>query len=87
MVCAKAISDFEVLAAGDAGRRRHWTDAEKVEIVEEGFAMPAPRLGHSSTASHPGAILVDLTGRQAEQKPPDARVWIAALRTGCTNLS
>ena len=35
MACAKVISDFEVLAAGDAGRRRHWTDAEKVEIVEE----------------------------------------------------
>ncbi len=35
MACAKVISQFEVLAAGDAGRRRWWTDEEKVRIVEE----------------------------------------------------
>ena len=35
MACAKVISQFEVLAAGDAGRRRWWTDEEKARIVEE----------------------------------------------------
>lgn len=35
MACAKVISQFEVLPAGDAGRRRGWTDEEKVRIVEE----------------------------------------------------
>lgn len=35
MACAKVVSQFEVLAAGDAGRRRGWTDEEKVRIVQE----------------------------------------------------
>ena len=35
MACAKVISQFEVLAAGDADRRRWWTDEEKARIVEE----------------------------------------------------
>ena len=35
MACAKVISQFEVLASGDAGRRRWWADEEKVRIVEE----------------------------------------------------
>lgn len=35
MACAKVVSQFEVLAAGDAGRRRWWTDEEKARIVEE----------------------------------------------------
>ncbi len=37
MACSKVISDFEVLAAGETGRRRDRTDAEKVRIVEESF--------------------------------------------------
>ncbi len=35
MACAKVVSQFEVLPVGDAGRRRGWTDEEKVRIVEE----------------------------------------------------
>lgn len=35
MARAKVISQFEVLAVGDAGRRRWWADEEKVRIVEE----------------------------------------------------
>lgn len=35
MACAKVISNFEVWAAGDIGRRRRWTDEDKVRIVEE----------------------------------------------------
>ena len=35
MACAKVVSQFEILAAGDAGRRRGWTDEEKVRIVQE----------------------------------------------------
>ena len=35
MACAKVISRFEVLPLDDAGRRRGWTNEEKVRIVEE----------------------------------------------------
>ena len=35
MAWAKVVSQFEILAAGDAGRRRGWTDEEKVRIVRE----------------------------------------------------
>jgi transposase len=37
MACSKVISDFEDLAAGETGRQRNRTDAEKVRIVEESF--------------------------------------------------
>ena len=37
MSCAKVVSEFEVLPAGELGRRRSWTDAEKLRIVEESF--------------------------------------------------
>ena len=37
MACSKVISDFEVLSAGDAGRHRDGSDAEKIRIVEESF--------------------------------------------------
>ena len=35
MACAKVVSDFELLTVEDAGRRRAWTEEEKVRIVEE----------------------------------------------------
>ena len=35
MVNSKIISDFEVISGGDLRRRRSWSDAEKVRIVEE----------------------------------------------------
>ena len=35
MVHSKVISDFEVISGGDMRRRRSWSDAEKVRIVEE----------------------------------------------------
>lgn len=35
MSCAKVISPIELLPAGDVGRRREWTDEEKIRIVEE----------------------------------------------------
>ena len=37
MSCSKVISQIEVLPAGALGRRRGWTDAEKVRIVEESY--------------------------------------------------
>lgn len=67
MACAKVISDFEVLAAGDAGRRRHWTDADKVEIVEE--SLRGQRQG-SATARRHGISRSLLTS------------WRAAYRSG-----
>jgi transposase len=35
MSCATVISPIEVFPAGDVGRRREWTDEEKIRIVEE----------------------------------------------------
>lgn len=35
MACANVVSQFEILPVGDAGRRRGWTDEEKVRIVQE----------------------------------------------------
>jgi len=35
MSCATVISAVELLPAGDVGRRREWTDEEKIRIVEE----------------------------------------------------
>jgi transposase len=36
MSCSKLVSRFEILAADEPDRRRrHWSDAEKVRIVEE----------------------------------------------------
>ena len=37
MSCAKVVSQFEVFAAGELGRRRAWSDAEKIRIVEESY--------------------------------------------------
>lgn len=37
MSCAKVISHFEVFPAGELGRRRAWSDAEKIRIVEESY--------------------------------------------------
>ena len=65
MACAKVISDFEVLSAGDAGRRRDWTDDEKIRIVEESL------LGHrqgSATARRVGISRSLLTRWRAEYR-------------------
>lgn len=35
MSCATVVSPYEILSADDAGRRREWTDEEKIRIVEE----------------------------------------------------
>jgi len=34
------MSQVEVLSVTDSGRRRRWTDAEKLRIVEESYAAP-----------------------------------------------
>lgn len=35
MSCARVVSRFEVISADEAGRRRSWSDEEKIRIVEE----------------------------------------------------
>ena len=35
MACASVVSPIEIFAADEAGRRRHWSDEDKVRIVEE----------------------------------------------------
>lgn len=35
MACASFVSPIEIFAAAEVGRRRHWTDEDKIRIVEE----------------------------------------------------
>ncbi len=35
MACASVVSPIEIFTADDVGRRRHWSDADKIRIVEE----------------------------------------------------
>ena len=35
MACASFVSPIEIFAADEVGRRRHWTDEDKIRIVEE----------------------------------------------------
>ena len=37
MSCSSAFTPIEVFAAEDVGRRRHWSDEDKIRIVEESF--------------------------------------------------
>ncbi|MCB9948447.1 MAG: transposase [Rhodospirillaceae bacterium] len=65
MACAKVISDFEVLTADDLGRRRTWTDEEKIRIVEE--SLRGHRQG-SATARRLGISRSLLTRWRAEYR-------------------
>ena len=44
------MSQVEVLSVTDTGRRRRWTEAEKVRIVEESYA--APRMASATARRH-----------------------------------
>jgi len=44
------MSQIEVLTVTDTGRRRRWTEAEKVRIVEESYA--APRMASATARRH-----------------------------------
>lgn len=35
MICASVASSIKIFAADDVGRRRHWSDEDKLRIVEE----------------------------------------------------
>ena len=35
MVCASVVSPIEIFATDEVGRRRHWSDEDKLRIVEE----------------------------------------------------
>ena len=35
MSCATVLSPIEILSADDVGRRRHWSDEDKLRVVEE----------------------------------------------------
>jgi transposase len=37
MAGASVVAPIEIFAADEVGRRRHWSDADKVRIVEESF--------------------------------------------------
>ncbi len=38
MSCATVVSPIEIFSADDVGRRRDWTDEEKIRIVEESLS-------------------------------------------------
>ena len=65
MACAKVVSEFEVLSVEDAGRRRAWTDSDKVRIVEE--SLWGHRQG-SATARRHGLSRSLLTRWRAEYR-------------------
>jgi transposase-like protein len=65
MACGKVVSDFELLAVEDAGRRRAWTDEDKVRIVEE--SLRGHRQG-SATARRHGISRSLLTRWRAEYR-------------------
>jgi transposase len=50
MSCATAISHIEILPSGDLGRRREWTDEEKIGIVEE--SLRGHRQGSATARRH-----------------------------------
>lgn len=35
MACASVVSPIEIFTTADVGRRRHWSDTDKIRIVEE----------------------------------------------------
>ena len=39
MACASVVSPIEIFAADEVGRRRHWSDTDKVRIVEESLRV------------------------------------------------
>ncbi|WP_242013922.1 transposase [Gemmobacter caeni] len=53
MVCASVVSPIDIFAADEVGRRRHWSDPDKLRIVEESLrgyrqgSAPARRYGIS----------------------------------------
>jgi transposase len=65
MACAKVVSDFELLAVEDAGRRRAWMEEDKVRIVEE--SLRGHRQG-SATARRHGISRSLLTQWRAEYR-------------------
>lgn len=65
MACAKVVSDFELLAVEDAGRRRAWTGEDKARIVKE--SLRGHRQG-SATARRHGISRSLLTRWRAEYR-------------------
>lgn len=72
MSCATVISPIEVLSADDLGRRRDWSDEEKVRIVEE--SLQGFRQG-SATARRYGVSRSLLT------------IWRRQYRSGLLSVS
>jgi transposase-like protein len=65
MAGAKVISEFEVLSVGEVGRRRAWTDEEKIRIVEQ--SLQGHRRG-SATARRFGISRSLLTRWRADYR-------------------
>lgn len=50
MSCATVVSPIEILSADDVGRRRHWSDGDKLRIVEE--SLRGYRQGSATARSY-----------------------------------
>ena len=50
MACASFVSPIEIFAADEIGRRRHWTDEDKIRIVEE--SLRGYRQGSATARRH-----------------------------------
>lgn len=60
------MSQVEVLSVTDTGRRRRWTDAEKLRIVEESYA--SPRMAAATARRHEiSRSLLTLWRREARE--------------------
>lgn len=57
MSCSTIISPIEVLVADDLGRRRDWTNEEKIRIVEE--SLQGFRQGSAAARRYIIAVLAD----------------------------
>lgn len=81
MSCATIISPIEVLSADDLGRRRDWSDEEKVRIVEE--SLQGFRQG-SATARRYGLSRSLLTSWRRQYR---SGLLCASVSTGFVPLS
>lgn len=66
MACASFVSPIEIFVSDEDGRRRHWSDEDKIRIVEE--SLPGYRQG-SATARRYGISRSRLSIWRRQQLP------------------
>lgn len=83
MACASFVSPIEIFAADEVGRRRHWSDEDKIRIVEE--SLRSYRQG-SATARRYGIsrslLSLDLAARVSLRDAWRAGGWRGGRAAG-----